>query len=177
MKKPTQLDVLIEIRGLLQELVGKNPVVDEELWTVVEQPDLKTSDILNFCREKFNVWVYYSDEKLDDNFPPPEETTKRKFKARIEADEEHKNKSTEDLEREGVEVITLRERLLLELDYFNRTKKHLDVKNITLCAGSRYSDGDVPSVGWNPDDRKLYVDWRLPDYARSSLRARAAVSF
>jgi len=60
----------------------------------------------------------------------------------------------------------------LSADY----KRHLDVKNITLCAGSRFSDGSVPLVRWHPDLLSVYVDWCSSGYACSFLRARKVVS-
>jgi len=99
-----------------------------------------------------------------------------RFKANIEADPEYVNKSANDLKEEKIQGITLLERLLLELAYFLATKKHLDIENITLCSGSRYSGGCVPGVDWSADDRKLFVDWYGPQHRHSDLRARAVVS-
>ena len=61
----------------------------------------------------------------------------------------------------------------LGAQYFFETGKHLDFSNITLCSGSRDSDGNVPDVYW--DDGKLCVDWDDPQDASSDLRARAVV--
>jgi hypothetical protein len=61
------------------------------------------------------------------------------------------------------------------LKYFDETKQHLDVKNVTLCAGSRDADGGVPDVDWGGGGVKLHVDWYSVGSADPSLRARAAV--
>ena len=42
--------------------------------------------------------------------------------------------------------------------------------------GSRYSDGNVPNVNWNRDNRKVYVNWYNVDNANDNLRTRAEVS-
>ena len=42
--------------------------------------------------------------------------------------------------------------------------------------GSRNSDGNVPNVNWNTDNRKLHVNWNNPDNRNDNLRARAEVS-
>jgi len=42
--------------------------------------------------------------------------------------------------------------------------------------GSRNSDGNVPNVNWNPDNRKLKVNWYNPGNANDNLRAREVVS-
>ena len=124
-------------------------------------------------KELFDVYSYLDNKELDKQFPAPKEKTVRKFKANIEADEKHKNKSANDVK--DLPGITLRERLLLELDYFKVTGNHLDIENWTLCTGSRDSEGVVPGVGWNRDDRKVYVSWFTPDGAFGSLRSRVAV--
>ena len=94
----------------------------------------------------------------------------------IEADKENKNISANQLKKQNHEGITLLERLLLELGFFLATSQHLDVDNITLCPGSRYSDGNVPDVRWDSDSRKVCVDWCGPDNSGGPLRSRSAVS-
>jgi len=96
------------------------------------------------------------------------------FRDVVEADEELKNLSANDLKEKGIPGITLEERLLMELKYFKETGNHLDIKSWTLCSGSRYSGGLVPSVGWHSDG--LRVDWYHPVNARGHLRSRRAVS-
>jgi hypothetical protein len=93
---------------------------------------------------------------------------------RVEADEELSNKSANDLKQESIKGITLLERLLLELKYFGETGKHLDLKNWTLCSGSRYSDGSVPCVYWGVG--KLEVDGDTVDFRDPRLRSREVVS-
>jgi len=140
----------------------------------ITETELKTSEILQKCKDKFPVWSYLDDNRLDKDFPLPKKITTRYFKKNIEADEELKNKSAEDLEKEYIEGITLRERLLLELQYFEETGKHLDIKNITICSGSRDLDGYVPYVFWY--DVKLQVSWSNPSYRNAGLRSREVVT-
>jgi len=141
-------------------------------FPVFDTGQLKTSEILNLCEKLFPVYCY-NRKSVDKEFPLPKKATLRWFKANIEADEEHKNKSADGLEKEGIKGITLRERLLLELNYYSFTGKHLDIDNITLCAGSRYSVGGVPDVDW--DGGGLQVDWYYSDDADDILRVREAV--
>jgi hypothetical protein len=57
--------------------------------------------------------------------------------------------------------ITLRERLLLELAYFDKTGKHLDINGVTFCSGSRGVAGSVPSVSWSGSEVRVgscYLD-------------------
>ena len=149
--------------------------MNKELFKITDSPKLKTSDILAECRTLFPVYYYWSNEELDKNFPPPKKKTTRYFEKNVEADEEYKNMSADDLGDTGIERgITLRERLLMELQYFKEIGKHLDIKNITLCSGSRFEGGHVPSVHW-PLGGRLDVYWYGPDFRREHLRSRQAV--
>lgn len=173
--KETTLSVLKEIRDLLKsqtktEIIGV-PIKDN-LIKIVDDGKLKTSEIISEMKKLFNVYCYLDMDKLDIDFPPVK--TKRKFKYIQEADPENANKSANQLEQK--DQITLRERLLFELEYFKKEGKHLDVDNWTLCAGSRDRDGDVPRVYWSSDYRNVRVDWCDPDYSDGGLRSRSAVS-
>jgi len=57
------------------------------------------------------------------------------------------NVSADTIKQRQVETETLCEHLIHRLKYWDETGgKHLDEKSITLCAGSRFVDGLVPSV-------------------------------
>ena len=155
-----------------------NPKPTQNLFVITDDPALKTSEIVAELRKHCKVYVY-DEANLDKNFPPPTEKTTRSFKKNVEADEEQKNKSYYDLEREGIvkDCIALRERLLMELQCFQETGDHLDIENVTLCAGSRDLGGSVPRVGWYPDLlSEVRVGWDRPGDAGDRLRARVAVS-
>ncbi len=93
----------------------------------------------------------------------------------VEADKETQGLSANNLaKKKNVKGITLLERLLFELKYFSETKKSLDLESITLCSGSRCSDGSVPSVCWFADS--LYVYCYNPDGLDEGLRSRVVVS-
>ncbi|MBU1159674.1 hypothetical protein KKD04_00640, partial [Patescibacteria group bacterium] len=94
----------------------------------------------------------------------------------VEADEEFKNLSANQLKEQNIPGITLEERLIYEIKFFKETGKHLDIQNITLCAGSRYVDGDVPYVRWSPSYGELRVLWYVPGPRNDYLCARQAVS-
>ena len=93
---------------------------------------------------------------------------------RVEADEELKNLSANDLKEKGIPCITLEERLLFELKFFRKTGRHLDVANVTLCSGSHYSDGRLPDVDWSGGGMR--VDCYYPGLVSDDLRARQVVS-
>lgn len=145
-------------------------------FKITDDGKTKTSDILKQMRKKFDVYVWFDEKTIDKEFPKPKKSTTRYFKKNIEADEELQNKSANDLEKEGIEGITLRERLLMELNYFNETGKHLDIDNVTLCSGSRSSDGSVPDVRWGSDSREVGVDCCRASSSYPNLRSRAAAT-
>ena len=72
--------------------------------------------------------------------------------------------------------MTLLERLILEVKYFTETGKHLDVKGVTLCTGSRNSDGNVPYVDWFSDASEVCVGWYDVDDSGPMVGLRSAVS-
>lgn len=91
----------------------------------------------------------------------------------VEADEQVKGKSADDLKKMNHNGITLLERLVFELKYFEETGKHLDINKITLCSGSRNSDGSVPCVDWSDDE--LWVGRFGTSSSDDTLRSRSVV--
>lgn len=144
--------------------------------TIKDDGTKKTSEILNDCRKLFSVYSYLDGEELDEQFPPVE--TEYTYEMTQEPSDEFSNISANDLKEKypDTHFMTLRERLLFEIEYFKETGKNLDVVNWTLCAGSRYVDGIVPSVYFGPDGDEVNVLGNRPDDAFDDLRARSAVS-
>lgn len=159
---------LLRIEKLLKPEISGEIKSDSNWFVIIDDGKKKTSELLNDCRKLFPVWSYYSDEHLDKDFPPVE--TKFKYRKRVEADEELKNKSVDDLEKEGIKGITLRERIIMELQYFKETGKHLDIVNLTLCSGSLHSDGFAVYADWYGG--KFKVDWNHRDHSDDKLRSR-----
>lgn len=133
--------------------------------------------LYNKCGKLFSVRKW-SDENLD-KIVISDRTVKDGAYAvwvrdRVEADEELKNRSYNDLKQQGITGITLEERQIYELKFFNENGEHLDIANWTLCAGSRYSAGGVPGASWS--DGKFRVGWGGPGDAGGRLRSRQVVS-
>lgn len=129
------------------------------------------------CKSKFLAWKYADD--LDRDVTQNKRTAQNgnyaiRVRDRVEADEELAGRSADWVKDQGLVTETLLERLVHELKFFDETGKHLDVNNVTLCSGSRHSDGGVPGVNW--DVGRLVVNWYKPQGAYPHLRARAAVS-
>jgi len=142
---------------------------------------LTIEQVFGICQKLFKVWRY-TNQDLDEAIPTNDRTSTNGSYAiwvrdRVEADEEFKNQSANTLKAVGHTGITVLERLIYEAKYFDETGKHLDITNITLCAGSRYSDGGVPVVSWDGGNAKLFLGWCDPGYASGLLRSRAVVAW
>jgi len=130
------------------------------------------------CANEFKCWKY-TGKSLDNVIQHEDRTAKDGaytvwVRDRVEADEELKNLSANDLAKKKLNGITLTERLAYELKYYSETGQHLDITKYTLCSGSQYTDGFVPSVCWR--DGGVRVFWYLLDPRFEYLRARQAVS-
>jgi hypothetical protein len=150
-------------------------------WLILVVSRMTCNKVIQAMRKKFKVWAYIEDlDKAIDLAKEQRRAIDKSYavwvKANIEADPELKNKSANDLS--AMPAITLLERLLLEIFYFNfaSSGNHLDIENVTLCTGSRSSDGDVPYVYFYRYDGKVRVNWAHPVRAYVILRSRQAVS-
>jgi len=140
--------------------------------------DLLLEQLYAKCKELFSCWRW-TDEDLDKNVVWNERDAKGGayaiwVKNEVEADEQLKNISANDIKVLGTTTEALAERLLHELKFFDESGNHLDIKNWTLCAGSRCAGGFVPNVYWS--DGKLNVDRCRPVLADGGLRSRQVVS-
>lgn len=130
--------------------------------------------VMNALKKHFPTWQYA--ENLDSDIPTHERSPNGGsyavwVKDVREADEENQNKSANDLTSEkDAKWMTVLERVLMEADYFWERGEHLDLQNITLCAGSRSHDGLVPGARWRDDG--FYVRWCSPSGRDLRLRAR-----
>jgi hypothetical protein len=141
---------------------------------IVVAKGLTVQQVFAVLGNHFATWSYYDlgTEVLTDERTNTE-THAIWARERQEADEELANKSANTIAEMGINTMTLLERLLYELVFYAETGNHLDVQNVTLCTGSRNSDGDVPLVDWDADNGKLYVLGCLPGGSHPDLRARA----
>lgn len=143
-------------------------------WSIVT-PDLDTwpeSRLLReVCGRMFPVWSAYNDQDLDKIVSATEPITPHIVLVRdtIEADENYRNLSARVIETKKISAITIRQRTVLEARYFMETACHLDLSNLTICAGSRYADGFVPASNWRGRFGVYNVS---PDSARDNWRVR-----
>lgn len=147
---------------------------------IIVTKGLTMNRVYDACAKRFTCWRYSDD--LDASVIENDRDANRNgtyaiwVRDVVEADENLKNLSSNNIKKQKIKGVTLMERMLHELKYFLETGKHLDFDNITLCTGSRYSDGGVPNVYWYRDERRLYVSWRHAGRRYDALRSRQAVS-
>ncbi len=137
---------------------------------------LTLNQVYDVLAEQFPCWRCVDD--LDKGVPKNDRTTNQTYairvRDRVEADEELKNLSADQLKEKGVVGITLLERMIFELKYWDETAKHLDINNWTLCAGSRGSVGRVPRAGWHGGGFR--VGWCRSGGCGGFVRSRSVVS-
>lgn len=150
-------------------------------WGLVMAPFMSRRQWLyDLGKERFGgaVWKY-SDESLDELIASDERDPKDGAYAffcrdRVEADEEHKNKSYDQIHAAAIKGMTWAERWNLGLWFHYKTGQHLDINSWTLCTGSLYRGGGVPSVKLNGAG-KVGVRWCGQANALDSLRSREVV--
>jgi hypothetical protein len=152
-----------------------------DLWVMPMAKGITSNKIVRGHRKLGVDYCLYTDD-LDKEVPTHDRDSNRDggyvvgFRRAMESDQDNKNKSASQLTNESHKGICLPERLLLGAGFYMTTGQHLDVKNVTLCTGSRNRGGNVPGVRWNPDYREIYVHWYDPDDSDGDLRSRSAVS-
>jgi hypothetical protein len=149
-------------------------------WIIIIPMGLTIQQVLKVIKKKMKVCPY-KDVLSDRDMVSNDRDAKNghyavRFRKRIEADEETKNLSANDLANQKIAGCTLLERLVMILMHFEATGEQLDLNNVTLCSGSRGAGGGVPRVYWNSDVFELNVRWYTVGFSGSSLRARVAVS-
>jgi len=110
------------------------------------------------CKKLFKSWKVYDD--LDNNISKNIRSADSHYvvwvRDEIEPDKNLLGKSIKEVDSD-MNGITLLERIIFEIKYFTETDKHLDIKYITFCSGSRDLDGNIPRAYWYY--KKFSVDW------------------
>lgn len=155
-------------------------------FAIIVAKGLTIKEVIIAIRNFFSVYLYVeyfhieNIEDLDKNICQNDRTTEVGdyvvlFNKNVEADKEFVNLSANRLKVINHKGITLMERLLLEILYSDKTKKHLDIENKTLCAGSRDYMGNVPYVNWFLGYKKLNIEHCGPAYSNYNFRSRVVV--
>ncbi|GEM_PF-1428914 len=154
---------------------------DYDRLLVIGDTTLTNNRVYDACDASFNCWRYSND--LDAAVPAEKDERHPSrgiyaiwVRDVAEADEELINLSAIQISKKEskLKTVTLLERELLELVYLMETGNHLDLRNWTLCSGSRLSVGGVPSASCYGG--RFWVNWYDPDDRFPNLRARQAVT-
>ena len=142
---------------------------------------LTPNRVYEVCQQNFPCWRYTDDLDVAINWDKEERNPKDGpyaiwVRDTVEADEELKNLSANQIQERGLTTETLTERLSHELVHWHETKEHLDIHTITNCTGSRYQGGDVPSVDWHRHNGEVSISDCLLDTSSGGLRSREVVS-
>ena len=160
--------IVYELLGMKAEYepIINNLKIDEKNDTTWAIPVLKglTCKKVVACLKKLGANVKKDIGNPDDEVKVNDRDPKRgsyfvSFRRAVEADEENRNLSADDLKNRGEKGITLLERLLLELGYFASTGQHLDVESVTLCAGSVHKSGYTPRVCCRSGVLRIFICW------------------
>jgi len=134
--------------------------------------------VLQQCRVRFDTYCPWY--KLERSITTHDRTLANgsyavRLRRRAAADEEFSCLSSLDIRQSGTKVITLLERLVMELKYVRDTGLHLDDQGtVTLCAGSRTDFGDVPGVRWF--NNALRIISLTPREAKPNIRIREVLT-
>lgn len=155
--------------------IPEKPTEGEWRLIVVAQ-GLTLNHVYKRMSETFKCGKYAND--LDASVTKNARDTKETYaiwvRVGVEPDEKYLGKSTNQADPDMKLGVTLLERMLLEIVYFDETGEHLDTKGWTLCTGSRHSAGYVPSVSLY--DGRVHVGWGSLDDSGTRCGLREAVS-
>lgn len=134
------------IVDLSEVRIPEKPMGD---WRLLFIPvGLTMNSVLEIMRAKFHTLSY--DDCLDTRAIVNTRTSAQSYSVwvrnGVEPDEKYLGKSMLLADPNGKIGMTLLERMIYEVKYFIETGKHLDEEGITICTGSRNSDGDIPDV-------------------------------
>jgi hypothetical protein len=155
--------------------IPKRTLEEEKEFTRLQFRSGSLSDETLFqkCKESFEAWKD-TNESLDD--VAVKKAVKDSFiwaRDNEAADEKHKNKSANMIDKERLDTESLGDRLLHELKHFKETGNHLDKNTVTITS-SRDADGDVWLVDWHGG--KMKVSRSHPDNHDDVWRPRQVVS-
>ena len=143
---------------------------------IIVGPGLTPDRIYDACAARFPCVRHYMN--LDRDVAQDEREAQRAYAVLVrggeESDPELAAMSAESLRERKINAITLCEYLLYQLKHFTETRTLLDRKHVTMCAGSRYRDGRVPTAISHRGELKLH--WCAPDEENPRLRAREVIA-
>lgn len=147
-------------------------------WRLIFIPKGMTMNLaFKIASGLFKSWRYTDD--LDSAVTKNIRNTENNYaiwvRDEVEPDQEFLGKSTRQSDPDIKIGITLLERIIFEIKYFTETSKHLDVKGLTHCSGSRYVNGIVP-YAYLGINGKFFVNCYDIDFSDSKYGIRSVVS-
>ncbi len=148
-------------------------------WLVPVVPEIPTNMVWQALKEQMKCFSYYGDD-LEKAMLGNERTCYGDpyavcVRSRPGSDDEFSRCSVASLKERHIPLITLDERLRLELFYwFENDSEHLDTESCTFCGGSTALDGSIPGVSWV--DKTLYIGENHHKSLSPYARARMVVS-
>lgn len=137
---------------------------------------LTLNKVYNAMSKAFKCWRYKND--LDKAIPTNARNTQNPYavwvRDGVEPDENYLGKSTRVADPDMKIGVTVLERMIHEIIFFDETGNHLDIEGVTFCTGSRLSDGGVPCMCRIGSEVQVY--WFNLDGSRSDYGLREAVS-
>ena len=144
---------------------------------IVVTEGLMPNQVYALCAAHFSLARHYMN--LDSDVVENERVSDRSYAVFLrggnESDAELKNMSADELRKNSITTITLLEYLLYQLKHFIETGMLLDARDITMCAGSRYKDGRVPTAISHHGELKIH--WCAPHEKNPRLRARQILRY
>ncbi len=124
------------------------------------------------CEKHFSCMRSYNnlDRDVPINDRMPKQTYAVASRNEIESDRQYKNMCADDLIKKNIRGATLLEHMLFCLKHFWETGNHLDRRDITMCSGSRYKDGRVPTTISDRGVFKIHWCSRHDRYPRLRVR-------
>ena len=144
----------------------------KELMLIPE--GLTLGEAFDVCTEYFPIYTQYNN--LDEQVCNNDRDCQFAYAIRFNESQEPHDKairllSPVKLRRNHCLSMTLLERLIYGLKFFIDTGSHLDLKNITVCAGSRDSCGEVPFI-YTYNEKIVHIKTASPYETDSNVYAR-----
>lgn len=122
---------------------------------------LTAQKVFDICSNKFTCDKWDDDKSLDKVYSSGRNASRKSYAIWVRdsevCPEKYENISVDDMRKEGLDDITLTERLVHEYIYWKLTGTNLVTEHSVICGGSYAKDGDQPYVFRNLHDQRLCV--------------------
>lgn len=141
---------------------------------ITDNNKIKTSEMMDKFKNKFNTYYYWSSGESDTNFPQPKESTTREFKEEQESTD-YKGQRYDEIPNKE-ELMSFREYLIAFEYYFDKYGRYLDTDGITLFGDRLPSGGKVAFGRWYSRSARAEFTLGSRNCSLPCLGARVAIS-